>query len=62
MKICACNRCGHEWRPHDGRRRPVTCPNCKSRRWDKPRVYKLKAKPDVQPEGFREPPRAERTA
>ncbi len=54
MKILTCNRCGHQWRPHSARRRPVACPKCKSRRFDKPRVYRIEGKPE--PETFREPP------
>lgn len=35
---CRC-RCGHEWLPRTPGERPVTCPKCKSPRWDKPKLF-----------------------
>jgi predicted Zn-ribbon and HTH transcriptional regulator len=40
---CRC-RCGHEWLPREKGERPVTCPKCKSPRWDKPKLFERKAK------------------
>lgn len=31
-----CERCKHEWIPK-GKKKPITCPNCKSPYWDTPR-------------------------
>lgn len=42
-----CNRCSYEWRPHV--ECPKRCARCRSPLWDKPRVYRLKARPDIQP-------------
>ena len=33
---CRC-RCGHEWLPRKLKGRPVECPECKHRHWDKPK-------------------------
>jgi len=32
---CHCLRCGHTWEPRI-ERRPLACPQCKSRTWDSP--------------------------
>lgn len=35
-----CQRCGYVWtgrRPDLNRPKPVACPNCLSRKWDRPR-------------------------
>jgi hypothetical protein len=36
IKKIKCNQCNHQWAPRTGK--PVECPNCKSRKWDKPPV------------------------
>jgi len=36
IKGYKCERCSHEWQPRK-KEYPVTCPNCKSPYWDKPR-------------------------
>ncbi len=43
MKKCKCLRCDHEWYPRVPNGKPVMCPACKSRVWDKERK---KAKKD----------------
>jgi predicted Zn-ribbon and HTH transcriptional regulator len=40
-----CERCSHEWVPRTMAVKPVTCPDCKSPYWDKPRRPKKSAKP-----------------
>ena len=30
-----CQRCGHQWEPR--RRAPLSCPRCRSYRWQQPR-------------------------
>jgi len=37
-----CERCGHEWVPHDIKDEPKVCPLCKSPYWDTPRKNKKK--------------------
>lgn len=32
-----CERCSHEWIPHNINNKPTVCPKCKSPYWDKPR-------------------------
>lgn len=32
-----CLRCGETWVPHDLKKKPVTCPKCRSPYWDKPK-------------------------
>lgn len=32
-----CERCGHEWQPHDINIEPTVCPKCKNPYWNKPR-------------------------
>jgi hypothetical protein len=34
---CRCDRCGHEWIPHDINRLPKVCPKCISAYWNTPR-------------------------
>lgn len=36
-----CKKCGYVWKPYNinNRDRPLECPKCKSRDYDKPRVY-----------------------
>jgi len=41
-KAYKCNKCGHVWFSR-GDERPLTCPKCKSARWDK-ELKKLKQK------------------
>lgn len=38
-----CTRCGHTWHPAKPLM-PKRCGSCKSPYWDRPRVYKLKAR------------------
>lgn len=33
-----CDRCGHEWVPHDFINEPKVCPKCKSPYWNIPKV------------------------
>lgn len=37
-----CNRCDSEWWPREPKE-PETCPNCKSRYWNKERKLKVKS-------------------
>jgi predicted Zn-ribbon and HTH transcriptional regulator len=37
-----CQRCGHEWVPHDPENPPRTCPKCKSPFWDRKRRNSVK--------------------
>lgn len=37
IKGLKCERCEHEWVPHNIEQKPKVCPNCKSPYWDKPR-------------------------
>jgi len=32
-----CERCDHEWIPHDENKPPRVCPHCKTPYWDRPR-------------------------
>ena len=32
--MLTCKKCGYEWEPRSATR-PVSCPECKSRRWDR---------------------------
>jgi len=32
-----CERCKHEWIPHNINHEPIVCPSCKSPYWNKPR-------------------------
>jgi rRNA maturation endonuclease Nob1 len=32
-----CERCDHEWVPHQEGEKPKVCPKCKSPYWDTPR-------------------------
>jgi hypothetical protein len=41
LRGCRC-RCGHEWLPRGADQRPLTCPKCKSPRWDKPKKFERK--------------------
>ena len=41
-----CERCGHEWQPHDINQLPRVCPKCKSPYWDRPRKVATKNKKD----------------
>lgn len=34
--FCKCLKCGHEWRPRDGKK-PVSCPKCKTYSWQEKR-------------------------
>lgn len=34
---CVCERCAYSWIPKDEEELPVTCPNCRSPYWNKPR-------------------------
>ena len=36
LPVCTCLRCGHSWVPRKPER-PMTCANCRSPYWDKPR-------------------------
>jgi DNA-directed RNA polymerase subunit RPC12/RpoP len=36
----SCYRCGHEWKTRLSTQKPIRCPKCTSRFWDKPRVPK----------------------
>lgn len=47
MTKLACNRCDHTWRPFV--KSPKRCPKCKSQYWNRPRVYRLKARPEIKP-------------
>jgi predicted Zn-ribbon and HTH transcriptional regulator len=40
MKGYRCERCEHEWVPHQSNSKPRTCPHCKSAYWDTPRKNK----------------------
>ncbi len=35
-----CERCNHEWVPHNIEKKPKVCPKCKSPYWDTPRKKK----------------------
>ena len=35
-----CERCEHEWVPHNIKNKPTVCPKCKSPYWDKPKKKK----------------------
>ena len=35
MKKLECYRCGHKWWPKDPEKRPMKCPFCSIRTWDK---------------------------
>ncbi len=37
-KVRFCHRCRYSWRPSD-KRRPVRCPNCRSKSWAFPVSY-----------------------
>lgn len=42
MKKLTCRRCGFQWLPRTGK--PVKCPNCQSRKWNKrkrPKAHKF---------------------
>ena len=43
-ELLTCSRCGYEWFKRTTN--PVKCPACKSRYWNKGRVYKLDGKPE----------------
>ena len=45
-----CNKCNHVWFSR-GDERPLTCPKCKTARWDKPQKQDLKNKisSNIQP-------------
>lgn len=34
---CRCSRCEWTWRGRTAHRRPLVCPNCRSRRWHFPK-------------------------
>lgn len=36
-KICVCNQCGYEWLPRKSNPDPVSCANCKSPLWNRPK-------------------------
>lgn len=43
IKGWECSRCGHKWIPKEGfseSSKPISCPNCKSPYWNKPRKNK----------------------
>lgn len=37
IKGFKCERCNHEWIPHNIKVEPTVCPSCKSPYWNKPR-------------------------
>ena len=37
-----CERCGHEWIPHNMEKTPTVCPKCKSPYWNKPKKINIK--------------------
>jgi predicted Zn-ribbon and HTH transcriptional regulator len=39
-----CERCGHEWVPHDINKEPTVCPKCKNPYWNQPRKRQAKKK------------------
>lgn len=40
VRIAVCIRCGHNWLPRAGNKRPAKCPSCFDPLWDRPRIYK----------------------
>jgi DNA-directed RNA polymerase subunit RPC12/RpoP len=50
-----CSRCDYEWTSVLDS--PAKCPRCRSSYWNKPRKYKLKARPDAVPVAPRRPGR-----
>lgn len=41
MKKLECRRCGHSWMPRVEGRKPLACPNCNSRAWDRYRMHQV---------------------
>ena len=39
-KGCKCDRCGHEWIPHNIKNLPKVCPRCISAYWNTPKKKK----------------------
>ena len=42
IKVLYCERCNHEWVPHNMAQKPKVCPKCKSPYWDIPRRKRTK--------------------
>jgi len=40
MLACICQRCGHHWLPKDPDHKPIKCPFCSCKGWDRPYSYK----------------------
>jgi hypothetical protein len=48
MKLCKCNKCGHEWLPTAKHILPRICPNCKTATWNDGKQCKKNTTGDIK--------------